>query len=932
MSRGRRRARGTFAFVLCAVLAQACSIGPGDSDLLARAQKSAAAGDHRAAIIDLKQLLRRSPGNAAARAALGDVLLRVGDGSGALHELTEAERLGWPAGHLELPLLRALLATGKHEELLARPSLDRIGNDPALRKELWSVRGDAHLAAGRFDEAQAAFDEALAIDAQHVAAILGSARVAQARRRPDEAMALAERADRLDPAGAAPQTIMGSLLLEQRRYPEAATAFGRSLERARAAKNPFQEAVALLGLADAQLNTGDAKRALETTAQLMQRTGQSRAARLMRARALFQAGELAQARTLLEALLAANAKDRAAQLLLGVVAHAEGNFGQADMYLSSLLTADPDNTFARQLLADARLQQEKPRQALDALLPLLGDASADRDALAIAGRASFAAGDVESGLRFFEQRVAQNTDDARARLDLAAAYLAADRTDAAERVLAAASGDPELLAQREQLLIVARFRGGDQATALEMARRAAADRPREFSAQLLAGELAATAGKIDDARHYVDAALAIDERNPAAHLLAGRLAYGQDRADDAASSFERAMALPGGMTSGALALAALSLTQGNAAEAVKVLEIAAERDPKDSRALVLLAQYYLGRREVASALAAARRAYERASSNVGVLVIYATALVSSGDPAQGAERLREAVDLRPKSAGLRASLAQAYAAAGRMDDAWRAANEALGIDAGDAQALAVTVALATEKGELRRAGELLASLRRARADHPAILLLDADLKFAAQRYAEAAAAYAEAGKRRPSAGFVLRESRARRLAGDPRFLAPLETWLETHDKDVTVRLALAQELLAGDATGRAIAEYEKIVALAPDNVAALNNLAYLYSVADDRRALATAERAYAAAPANLAVQDTLGWIALRAGQKERAVTLLEKAARALPGDPKVQYHYATALKEAGREAEARRVLERLMASGTKFDDRGRAEQLLAALR
>jgi predicted Zn-dependent protease len=126
----------------------------------------------------------------------------------------------------------------------------------------------------------------------------------------------------------------------------------------------------------------------------------------------------------------------------------------------------------------------------------------------------------------------------------------------------------------------------------------------------------------------------------------------------------------------------------------------------------------------------------------------------------------------------------------------------------------------------------------------------------------------------------------------------------------------------------AIGHYE-LLARGPDpNVAALNNLAWLYHETKDRRAIETAELAYSLAPTTPAVADTLGWILLRAGDKARSVSILKTAASA-GADPEIRYHYGVALAESGDRASARRELEAIVREANGSPAAAKAQEFLS---
>ena len=109
----------------------------------------------------------------------------------------------------------------------------------------------------------------------------------------------------------------------------------------------------------------------------------------------------------------------------------------------------------------------------------------------------------------------------------------------------------------------------------------------------------------------------------------------------------------------------------------------------------------------------------------------------------------------------------------------------------------------------------------------------------------------------------------------------------------------------------AIAAYKRLLALAPSDVAALNNLAYALAdrVRRPEEALPIAVRAYGLAPGPQ-VADTLGWTHFLLGHTAEAVTYLQEAGASPSASGETLYHLAAALARAARNKEARAALDR----------------------
>ena len=80
------------------------------------------------------------------------------------------------------------------------------------------------------------------------------------------------------------------------------------------------------------------------------------------------------------------------------------------------------------------------------------------------------------------------------------------------------------------------------------------------------------------------------------------------------------------------------------------------------------------------------------------------------------------------------------------------------------------------------------------------------------------------------------------------------------------------------------------------------------------------------------VSDTYGWLLVQSGKLQQGLGILREAAEAAPEHAEINYHYATALADAGRNDEAAARLEKLLAGSGDSPDRDRAARLLERLR
>ncbi|MBS3785203.1 MAG: tetratricopeptide repeat protein [Gammaproteobacteria bacterium] len=133
--------------------------------------------------------------------------------------------------------------------------------------------------------------------------------------------------------------------------------------------------------------------------------------------------------------------------------------------------------------------------------------------------------------------------------------------------------------------------------------------------------------------------------------------------------------------------------------------------------------------------------------------------------------------------------------------------------------------------------------------------------------------------------------------------------LLAHPDDLNLRYSRALVLVMLAAIEPAIEALEEILAVDPNNSAALNALGYTLVDQTDRidEGAAMIQRAYEAAPEDPAIIDSMGWAAFRQGEFERALSYLEKAHALASDDPEISAHLGEVLWVLGHRAKAREI-------------------------
>lgn len=386
----------------------------------------------------------------------------------------------------------------------------------------------------------------------------------------------------------------------------------------------------------------------------------------------------------------------------------------------------------------------------------------------------------------------------------------------------------------------------------------------DFLAPVVAGWLALARGESDAA-----ARLDMRQRNPVGARYA--------------AVHRSLLLLAGKRLDGGLAAARATLTASDAAIAPRIAAAArlADKGRRDAARGLLAGD--------GPVLADARRRLERdrlgkgaVTAVDGIALLLAAMAQDIGDDRGsllGIALARSALRLRPADDATRIVLARALAAE-RDEDA--ALAELARVSRGSPHAAQADVAAAAIRQAMGDHAEALAiAARRADAGtDPAAIVALGDLLLIQGRSAEAATAYAratalfEARGEAPAWMLRFQEGAARERAGE---------W------------AAARTLL------------ERALADAPDEPALLNYLGYSQVDRGENMDVAQARiaRASMLRPDDASITDSLGWAYFRRGDHQRAVVVLEKAARAEPGDAEINDHLGDAYWAVGRRFEAR---------------------------
>ncbi len=908
-----------------ALLLVGCS-EPSSEELLASARKHLAAHEPEAARLELKTLLQSAPESGEARLMLGKLMRDVGEWASAEAELRRALEARQPEATV-LPLLaETMLAQGKSSQLLQQFGKTDLA-DAAADAELKTQLAAATAADGDNAGAGALLDSALRRQPDLVPALLLRAKLsaqsgdvalalkqvdALLQRNPDAALAWSLKGDLLAHAGA--QTDMTA----------AAAAWRKSLER-------MPDAVGVHGaLITSLLAKPDVAAAEAQFAQMKKAAPRHPQTLYFEALLAGQRGDAKLAREILQQLLRGAPDNLRVLLLAGHTELKLGAVAQAESHFAHAVQVAPKAPGVRRVLAEVQLRGGQSDKALTTLRPLLDAQPPDGDALALAAQAQLMKSDGKAADALFERAAKAKPADTRIRTALAVAQLSKGNDSAGFSELQAIAGaDRSTVA--DLALVSARLRRNDLAGALKAIDALAAKTPTAPLPDQLRGRIALQRKDLATARRHFEQALAKDpDYLPALAALAALDVAAQQPAA-ATARLEAVVARNPRHIGAMLTLAELASRDGDAARASQWLQQAIKAEPGQAAPRMALVDLQLASRQPKLALATAQAGVAAVPDSAELVDRLGRAQLLDGDHRGAIASFTKLAGLLPKSALPQLRLADAYLAASDQEAVASSVRRAQSIAPDDPTVQQAAVNLAVLQDKLPQALAIAREMQQRHADDAAGYLIEGELATRQKQWDAAAAAYRKALTRsRPGEGAQRLHSslsRGGRPAEADRFAAE---WRQSHPTDQAFLLYLGDAATAAKQPALAEQHYRAVLALAPDSVPALNNLAFTLATQNKPGAVALAEQALKLAPDSAAVMDTLALGLAAQQQLPQAIAMQARAVSQEPDIPVFRLQLAKLQLRGGDAASARNELQALAKLGDKFDRQAEVQALLKA--
>ena len=433
-------------------------------------------------------------------------------------------------------------------------------------------------------------------------------------------------------------------------------------------------------------------------------------------------------------------------------------------------------------------------------------------------------------------------------------------------------------------------------------------------------------------------AIKLDKNNMLAHLGLSKLLLEAGDLAKAKEYAENALVINDKSVNAYLLLADVALKQKNNPEIEKIL-LTAQSKVKGNIAnevevVKALGQYYSLQKQPEKILEMSEDVAKRYPGNNVAMSVLAQAQILNGKNDQAESTLQQLVELDKKDVGARLLLVRLINnQPGKEKEVLKLLDEAVAIDSNNPEPALVKAAYLIK---LNRTPEALDIANKMDAQYPKLplgKLLKGDVYLAEKNLDKALDIYQQAYKIKPNDKVlftIVDILSAQGKAADGIKLLKKE--LETQKQTAGIHFKVANLYQMQKDYPQAESHYKAILAQQPDNVLALNNLAWVYSQQNNPKALETAKSAYEKASKSPAIADTYGTILVKQGQAKEGVGVLEAAAKQAPQANDIQYHLAEAYVAIDDKQKALQILETIVKAEQNFSEKNAAVSLLDKLK
>ena len=882
---------------------------------------------YQEAIIELKNALIKDDSNARARATLGTIYFYQTRYVDADKELSRVLSSAMDPADVVPVLAQVLLNLGEFDRL---DDLPADGLDPESRSTLLAAQGISKLYQQDVEAASALIDVAAENEPSSIYAQVAAARLSMVRNKPDEARKQLQQVFKVDQKSTAAWVLQGDIERVGGQPKKARQAYSRAIKLE---KNNFE---ALLNRAMVRIEMGELKEA-EGDLRRLERVYKKTAmlhpgVQFARGMIYMQSKQIAEAtKALVKVTEFSDSYPESLYYLAGIYA-GEGRTDKALSLVNQYLMLKPENAAGSKLAAKLELGNKKFRNAERLLLPVVAVNSEDIEAMNLLANARLGQGKNDAGIELLTKAVELQPESNEAQARLGAAYLSAGAEESGIGTLQGILEKDPTYDNADTLIVMYYLSQNDVTAAIEAAQEYTKRNPQAKSYVLLARTYIVNVDK-ERAKGAFEKALELTPGDPVAGSSLAEYALVDKDYETARAYYQQILEHNPAHMETRMRVAATFARQGSDKEMLESLDATLAAHPRAMEPRLVKARYYIANGQMEQVIPLFEALSEEQKEEPDALETMATFELAKSQFNQAVGTISRLIEKKPNTADYHFMKFRAYAGLGEKEKLSAELDRTLELNPDHFGATVAVARMALLSEDMVVFEDRLAELKKVAPQSSEVVQLEAAYVSKEGDNKRAEELLEGLFEREPTTANVIALVGLRQLAGDVNgAIARLEAWVGENTKDVIARARLAELYGSNSQEKDVMLQCREILKLEPDNIAALNNLAWYMLDKDPKQALVYAERALALAPDVSAVLDTLALAQLENNDVAAARKSIDRALSASPKSPDIRFHEVKIRAAEGDSRGAIVMLNSLLNRNEEFAELAEAEAFLEKLK
>jgi putative PEP-CTERM system TPR-repeat lipoprotein len=910
--------------VSCLLLA--CGEDLSSEEYLARGNQYIEEGDFSAAIIELKNSIRKDDSNVRARTTLGELYFDRAYFPEADKELSKALAAGMDPTVVVPTLAQVLLGLGEWDRLEQLPS---DGLDAESLSTLQAAKGMAKLYQKDLAAASELIDAAAQSEPSSHYAQVSAARLsmmkgdsAGARQRLKGVFVAAPK---FPPAW----NLLGDIERDEKNYKAAEKAYSKAISLT---KNSFDSSLSRAMVRIDMKNFEGARKELARIESSYTFAKSHRGVHFARGIVFLKNEKTDLAIQSLERAAKSPESYPLSLYYLAAIYAEQGRNAKALRTVNRFLTLMPEDPAGLKLAAQLELDQKNFSNAEELLIPVLASDENDIAALNLMSNALLAQEKAEAGIELLERVVKLDPKSIQAKVRLGTGYLAAGQGELGLETLRGVLATNPEHSQADTLIVMYFLRQKQVEEAIQAAQEYTGRNPSAASYVMLARTYLAN-NQQEEAKGAFNKALELNPGDPSAgNSLAGYALADKDY-DSARQYYQQVLEHNPDNMDTRMRVAATYAMEGKDQEMLDNLDATLAAYPRSMEPRLAKARYFIAKGEPEKAIPLIEALSEKQKEHQDTLETQVTLELTMGRFHEAVGTSGQLIDLYPNVAKYHFMKSKAYAGVGDKDKLSAELDRTLELDPNHLGAKVAAARLALLSNDTSVFEAKLAELKRVAPGSTDVVQLEVAFAYKQGDKKRAEELLESLFKRNPTSSTAIALASVRQMDGDSTgAVEQLKRWLEDNPNDVKVREKLAEIYLATNQIKEVMAQCREILELQPNNIVALNNLAWYLLKDDPKQALAYAERAIALSPGSASVLDTLAVAQLKNNNVDDARRNIDRALSIDPKNADMRFHEAMIRTAEGDASGAVFALNSLLGKGSQFSERAEAEAFLKKLK